>query len=147
MKFRLKEERRFEMSQKDKHVYPYIPNSVPETKAKMMEEIGIKDIEELYEDIPEHLRFKGKLNLPEELSSEYALKRHVESILSKNQSCKDHRCPMPQALQFYIGLKKLKNAETQLILYPREFHGIRKVPHQSDRLRRIVSWFDRHMKK
>jgi hypothetical protein len=35
MKFRLKEERRFEMSQKDKHVYQYIPNSVPETKAKM----------------------------------------------------------------------------------------------------------------
>jgi len=73
MKFRLKEERRFEMSQKDKHVYPYIPNSVPETKAKMMEEIGIKDIEELYEDIPEHLRFKGELNLPEALPSEYAL--------------------------------------------------------------------------
>jgi len=78
------------MSQKDKRVHPYIPNSVPETKAKMMEEIGIKDIEELYTDIPEHLRFKGKLNLPEALSSEYALKRHVESILSKNQSCKDH---------------------------------------------------------
>jgi glycine dehydrogenase subunit 1 len=78
------------MSQKDKRVHPYIPNSVPETKAKMMEEIGIKDIEELYTDIPEHLRFKGKFNLPEALSSEYALKRHVESILSKNQSCKDH---------------------------------------------------------
>jgi glycine dehydrogenase subunit 1 len=44
----------------------------------------------LYEDIPEHLRFKGELNLPEALPSEYALKRHVESILSKNQSCKDH---------------------------------------------------------
>ena len=59
----------------------------------------------------------------------------------------DHRCPMPQALQFYMGLKKLKKAETQLILYPREPHGIREIPHQSDRLRRIVSWFDRHMKK
>jgi len=92
------------MSQKDKHVYPYIPNSVPETKAKMMEEIGIKDIEELYEDIPEHLRFKGKLNLPEELSSEYALKRHVESILSKNQSCKDH-------LNFLGGGCWLQNAD------------------------------------
>lgn len=78
------------MSQKDKPVHPYIPNSVPEVKAKMMEEIGIKDIEELYEDIPEHLRFKRELNLPEAIPSEQELKRHVESILSKNQSCKDH---------------------------------------------------------
>jgi len=59
----------------------------------------------------------------------------------------DHRCPLPQALQFYMGLKKLKKTETQLILYPREPHGIREIPHQSDRLRRIVSWFDNYLKK
>jgi dipeptidyl aminopeptidase/acylaminoacyl peptidase len=63
------------------------------------------------------------------------------------QCMEDHRCPLPQALQFYMGLKKLKNAETQLILYPGEPHGIREIPHQSDRLRRIVSWFDLYMKK
>jgi len=39
-------------------IHPYIPNSVPEVKAKMLEEIGAKDIEELYEDIPEHLRLR-----------------------------------------------------------------------------------------
>jgi hypothetical protein len=33
---------------------------------------------------------------------------------------KDHRCPLPQTLQFYMGLKKLKKAEVQLVLYPRE---------------------------
>ena len=59
----------------------------------------------------------------------------------------DHRCPMPQALQFYMGLKKLKNAETQIVLYPRESHGIWEIPHQSDRIQRIVAWFDRYMKK
>ena len=63
------------------------------------------------------------------------------------QCMEDHRCPLPQALQFYMGLKKLKNAETQLILYPREPHGIREIPHQSDRLQRIVSWFDLYLKK
>jgi glycine dehydrogenase subunit 1 len=78
------------MSEKDKRVHPYIPNSVPEIKARMMKDIGIKSIDELYEDIPEHLRFKGKMNLPEALLSEYALKRHVEGTLSKNLSCKDH---------------------------------------------------------
>ena len=72
---------------KDKFVHPYIPNSVPEVKAKMMEYIGIKDIEELYEDIPRHLRFQGKLNLPDAIPSEYALKRHVEEILSLRNVC------------------------------------------------------------
>ncbi len=70
-------------------IYPYIPNSVPEIKEKMLKEIGVKDIEELYEDIPDSLRFKGKMNLPDPLLSEYDLKRHVEGVLSKNKTCKE----------------------------------------------------------
>jgi glycine dehydrogenase subunit 1 len=71
-------------------VYPYIPNSVPEVKARMLEEIGVKDIEELYESIPESLRLKRQLNLPEPLLSEHALRSHVEKILSKNLTCKEN---------------------------------------------------------
>ena len=76
--------------QKNGKVHPYIPNSVPEIKAKMLEEIGINSIDELYADIPENLRFERELDLPEPLPSEYALKRHVEKILSKNRTCKDN---------------------------------------------------------
>jgi len=78
------------MGEKKNKVYPYIPNSVPEVKAKMLEEIGVNDIDVLYEDIPENLRFKGEMDLPEPLTSEYALKRHVEQILSKNQTCREY---------------------------------------------------------
>ncbi|MCK4431128.1 MAG: aminomethyl-transferring glycine dehydrogenase subunit GcvPA [Candidatus Aminicenantes bacterium] len=78
------------MKKKQKIVHPYIPNSVPKVKAKMLEDIGVKDIDELYNDIPESLRFKGEMNLPEPLTSEYALKRHVEKILSKNQTCEEN---------------------------------------------------------
>ena len=78
------------MKKKEKPVHPYIPNSVPEIKAKMLEEIGVKDIDELYDDIPENLRFKRELNLPESIPSEYALKRHVEKILSKNRTCDEN---------------------------------------------------------
>ncbi len=78
------------LQQKNRKVHPYVPNSVPEIKTKMLEEIGVKSIDELYADIPEGLRFKKELNLPEPLSSEYALKRHVEEILSKNQTCRDN---------------------------------------------------------
>jgi len=70
-------------------VYPYIPNSVPETKAAMLEEIGIEDVEQLYDIIPEELRLKRLLNLPEPLLSEAALRRHVRELLSRNQSCEN----------------------------------------------------------
>ncbi len=78
------------MTDKNNFVHPYIPNSVPEVKAQMLKEIGIKNIEEIYNEIPEHLRYKGKMNLPEPLVSEYDLKSHVEELLAKNRSCDEN---------------------------------------------------------
>lgn len=70
-----------------KKVHPYIPNSNPRVKAEMLREIGVEDIEELFSDIPEDLRLRRDLNLPEALTSEVELKRHVEKILAKNRTC------------------------------------------------------------
>jgi len=78
------------MYEPDKPVHPYIPNSAPKVKAKMLEEIGVNDIDELYSDIPEHLRFRGKMNLPKPFLSEYEIKRHVEAILAKNRTCREN---------------------------------------------------------
>ena len=39
--------------------HPYIPNSVPEIKEQMLKEIGVDSAEEIFAQIPEHLRFKG----------------------------------------------------------------------------------------
>ena len=72
----------------DRHNHPYIPNSQPEIKKEMMQEIGIKSIDELYADIPEKYRLKKTLNLPESLS-EFEVKKHVENLLSKNKTCND----------------------------------------------------------
>jgi glycine dehydrogenase subunit 1 len=41
-----------------KIVYPYIPNTAPETRNAMLAELGVKDAEELYREIPERLRFR-----------------------------------------------------------------------------------------
>ena len=65
------------MKNKPQRVYPYIPNSVKEVKEEMLKAIGVSKIEDLYEDIPEHLRFKGKMDLPEPLLSECELKKHI----------------------------------------------------------------------
>ncbi len=70
-------------------VYPYIPNSVPETKEEMLRELGLPDIESLYSSIPERLRLKQPLNLPKPLLSEWELVRHVEELLSRNISTKE----------------------------------------------------------
>jgi glycine dehydrogenase subunit 1 len=73
-----------------KKVYPYIPNSVPEIKEEMLKEIGVKGVEELYEEIPKKLRLKRKLNIPKPFPDEYSLKKHVMSILSKNKTCEEN---------------------------------------------------------
>lgn len=78
------------MSEERPVVYPYIPNSVPDVKAGMLREVGAQSTEDLFQDIPEHLRLRRDLDLPEPLLSEYALRRHVEGILSRNRSCKDY---------------------------------------------------------
>jgi len=67
--------------------YPYIPNSVPQVKAEMLASIGAQSIDELYADIPTQLRMQRPLNLPEPFLSEHGLKRHIQSLLSKNRPC------------------------------------------------------------
>ena len=71
-------------------VYPYIPNSAPEVKKAMMEFVDVKDEMELYEEIPEHLRFKGLLDLPPALPDEQSVQRHVNKILAKNKTADEY---------------------------------------------------------
>lgn len=50
-----------------------------------MQELGIQSVDELYKDIPEKFLLKRKLSLPDGLS-EFEVKKHVETILSKNKT-------------------------------------------------------------
>lgn len=77
------------MSEPIKQAHPYIPNSEPRVKQAMLDAIGVKSVDELYRDIPERLRFRGHMNLPEPLVAEQDLRRHVEGLLSRNKSCED----------------------------------------------------------
>jgi glycine dehydrogenase subunit 1 len=78
------------MKNKEKTVYPYIPNSVPTVKKQMLKEIGADNINDFFDDIPEKLRLKKNMDLPIPFLSEYALRRHVEGILSKNKTCHEY---------------------------------------------------------
>ncbi len=71
-------------------VHPYVPNSVAAVKADMLKEVGAADIMDLYAEIPPHLRFSGKMNLPEPILDEYSIKRHIEELLNRNKNCSSH---------------------------------------------------------
>ena len=53
--------------------------------------------------------------------------------------------PIGQSQQFYRGLKRY-NVESDLVLYPREGHGLREERHLLDRLNRIIAWYDKYLK-
>ena len=58
---------------------------------------------------------------------------------------RDGECPAPQSFEFWHALKTL-GVDTQLVVYPDEGHSIRKLEHRRDIARRIVQWFDSHMR-
>ncbi|MFH1180352.1 MAG: aminomethyl-transferring glycine dehydrogenase subunit GcvPA [Candidatus Bathyarchaeota archaeon] len=70
-------------------MHPYLPNSVPEIKEKMMEKIGINNIAELFSDIPKEFVYKNELNIPGPFS-EVEVKQHVSGLLEENKTLK---CP------------------------------------------------------
>ena len=61
-------------------IHPYIPNSAPEVMEKMMHEIGIHDMDDLFKDLPVR---SEPINLADPMC-EYELRRYIANILSKN---------------------------------------------------------------
>ena len=74
---------------KEKRVYPYIPNSVPEVQEEMLRAIGVESLEELYALIPKELMFQRELRLPDPLLDECSLDRHMQGLLEKNKSTRE----------------------------------------------------------
>ena len=53
--------------------------------------------------------------------------------------------PIGQVEQFYRGLKRYQ-VECELVVYPREGHGIREEKHQLDVLNRVIGWYEKYLK-
>lgn len=69
--------------------HPYIPNSNPAVQEEMLREIGLSSLEQLHAEVPEEIKLKKELNLPEAIISEYDLKKEIDGILKENVSCAD----------------------------------------------------------
>lgn len=60
----------------------YLPHTEEDIQ-KMLERIGIKDIDELYKDVPEEVIFKNEYSIPSAMS-EIELRRHFKELGEKN---------------------------------------------------------------
>ena len=60
------------------------------------------------------------------------------------QGADDETDPIGQSQQFYRGLKRY-GVDAELVIYPREPHGLREEKHLVDRLARILAWYDKYL--
>ena len=58
---------------------------------------------------------------------------------------KDFNVPLVNSEQMYQALRSL-GVETQLVIYPGQFHGLTTPSYRKDRIERYIAWFDRFLK-
>jgi dipeptidyl aminopeptidase/acylaminoacyl peptidase len=58
---------------------------------------------------------------------------------------KDMNVPLHNGEQMYQALRSM-NVDTQLIVYPGQFHGLTVPSYRRDVLQRYIDWYDRHLK-
>ncbi len=56
----------------------------------------------------------------------------------------DFNVPLLNSEQMYQALRSL-GIDTQLVIYPGQYHGITKPSYQRDRLERYLSWYDKYL--
>jgi dipeptidyl aminopeptidase/acylaminoacyl peptidase len=59
---------------------------------------------------------------------------------------RDFNVPVQGGQQMYQALRSL-GIDTQLIIYPNEFHGISRPSYVRDRYERYLAWYDKYLKK
>jgi dipeptidyl aminopeptidase/acylaminoacyl peptidase len=58
---------------------------------------------------------------------------------------KDFNVPLVNSEQMYQALRSL-GVETELVIYPGQFHGLTTPSYRKDRVERYIAWFDRFLK-
>ena len=59
---------------------------------------------------------------------------------------KDFNVPITGSEQMYQALRSL-GVDTQLVIYPAQFHGITIPSYKKDRLERYLAWYEKYLKK
>ena len=74
--------------------------------------------------------------------------RNIRTPLLLLHSEMDLRCPIEQAEQLFVQLRRMGKAEVELVRFPEESHNLSRSgrpDRRLERLQRIAKWFDRHL--
>lgn len=128
----------------------WIVSQTTRFKAAMMG-AGLSNLWSMYgtNDIPNYLAafFDGpptRETLPRYL--ERSGLSHVDRVTTPLlilHGAEDERVPPGQGMEFFRALKD-RGRTVELVLYPREGHGLNEYYHQFDRLKRQFEWITRH---
>jgi dipeptidyl aminopeptidase/acylaminoacyl peptidase len=59
---------------------------------------------------------------------------------------RDFNVPLLNSEQMYQALRSL-GVDTELVIYPGQFHGLSKPSYQRDRIERYIAWYGKYLKK
>jgi dipeptidyl aminopeptidase/acylaminoacyl peptidase len=74
--------------------------------------------------------------------------RQMRTPLLLIHSEQDLRCPIEQAEQLFVQLRRIGKTEVEMIRFPEESHNLSRSgrpDRRIERLERIVGWFDKHL--
>lgn len=100
-------------------MFPYIPNTWEDEKL-MLESMGMKDLDDLYSDIPENLKLKRELNIGEP-KSELEVRKCIKELAGKNLNTEDLVCFLgagaydhyiPAAIDYIVSRSEFATAYT-----------------------------------
>jgi dipeptidyl aminopeptidase/acylaminoacyl peptidase len=76
----------------------------------------------------------------------YASEMRTPLLLIHSEN--DLRCPIEQAEQLFVQLRRMGNTQVDMVRFPEESHNLSRSgrpDRRIERLERIVGWFDKHM--
>jgi dipeptidyl aminopeptidase/acylaminoacyl peptidase len=59
---------------------------------------------------------------------------------------RDMNVPLLNSEQLYQALRRVGKVETELVIYPGQWHGIKTPSYQKDRFERYLAWYDRFLR-
>ena len=73
---------------------------------------------------------------------------HVDKIVTPTlflAGDKDFNVPLLNSEQMYQALKS-RGVDTELVIYPGQFHGLKRPSFLRDRLQRYLNWYAKYLK-
>lgn len=101
------------------------------------------DIQYQRETLHQGTPWRNNQNMIERSPVFYLQNARTPSLIYHGE--KDERVPLGQSMETYMGLRQAGVA-TELVIYPREGHGLREPAHQLDKLRRELAWIEKYVR-